>query len=316
MCCDNREQLLDQLNPTFLFTWKGTRLKDEARYHSHDFIEMAFILSGHGKYKIADRLYDVSEGDIIILNPGQKHQALCTDPANPTMEFFVGLCDVRFPDFPENYLPLHLKDLTSDPATQSPILHTSGELRQKLFKICTAMSVENDVCRSGRYIMLKSYLMQMLILLLREQSEPVKINTGCSFESTSKKYVVDQIVNYFEDHYSEKISLDQIAENMYLSPFYISRIFKSETGDTPIRHLINIRLEKQKNCWKTALTAASRKLQPKSAMMMSIISASCLKNDSECRRQRSVNYYDSFKNFSRNLSSLRIPVPCHSGIFY
>ena len=31
---------------------------------------------------------------------------------------------------------LHLKDLTSDPATQSPILHTSGELRQKLFKIC------------------------------------------------------------------------------------------------------------------------------------------------------------------------------------
>ena len=53
-------------------------------------------------------------------------------------------------------------------ATQSPILHTSGELRQKLFKICTAMSVENDVCRSGRYIMLKSYLMQMLILLLRE----------------------------------------------------------------------------------------------------------------------------------------------------
>ena len=71
MCCDNREQLLDQLNPTFLFTWKGTRLKDEARYHSHDFIEMAFILSGHGKYKIADRLYDVSEGDIIILNPAE-----------------------------------------------------------------------------------------------------------------------------------------------------------------------------------------------------------------------------------------------------
>ena len=43
MCCDNREELLDQLNPTFLFTWKGTRLKDEELYHSHDFIEMAFI---------------------------------------------------------------------------------------------------------------------------------------------------------------------------------------------------------------------------------------------------------------------------------
>lgn len=31
---------------------------------------------------------------------------------------------------------------------------------------------------------------------------------------------------------------------MYLSPFYISKIFKSETGDTPINHLIKIRMEK------------------------------------------------------------------------
>jgi AraC-like DNA-binding protein len=58
--------------------------------------------------------------------------------------------------------------------------------------------------------------------------------------------VVDQILSFFEDHYDEKISLDQIAENMYLSPFYISKIFKSETGDTPIRHLINIRLDRAK----------------------------------------------------------------------
>ena len=33
---------------------------------------------------------------------------------------------------------------------------------------------------------------------------------------------------------------------MYLSPFYISKIFKSETGDTPINRLIDIRLEKAK----------------------------------------------------------------------
>ena len=72
MCCDNREQLLDQLNPTFLFTWKGTRLKDEARYHSHDFIEMAFILSGHGKYKIVEG----TEEGRNILNVLAKHDYL------------------------------------------------------------------------------------------------------------------------------------------------------------------------------------------------------------------------------------------------
>lgn len=125
-------------------------------------------------------------------------------------------------------------------------MHTSGELRQKLFKLCSSMEAENAVCRQGRYFMLKSYLMQMILLVIREQCEPLERAKGYAFESVNKKYVVEQIVNYFDDHYNEKISLDQIAENMYLSPFYISKIFKSETGDTPIRHLINIRLEKAK----------------------------------------------------------------------
>ena len=92
--------------------------------------------------------------------------------------------------------------------------------------------------------MMKAYLMQLLVLLTREQAEPVSTYQSYSFETINKKYVVEQILNYFEDHYNEKVSLDRIAENMYLSPFYISKIFKSETGDTPIRHLINIRLEK------------------------------------------------------------------------
>lgn len=92
--------------------------------------------------------------------------------------------------------------------------------------------------------MMKAYLMQLLLLIIREQCEPMERPLGCAFESANRKYVVEQIMNYIEDHYSEKISLDQIAENMYLSPFYISRIFKSETGNAPIRYPINIRLEK------------------------------------------------------------------------
>lgn len=236
MCCEN--SILNDLNPTFLFIWTGTRTCDECSYHSHEnHIEMDFILSGKGKYYIDGTYYDVAEGDLILLNPGVKHQSLVVDNATPATEFFIGFSDVAFKGYPENYLPI---------GEQGFIIHTSGDLRQKLFKICTSMSAENTVCWEGRYFMLKSYLMQILLLLLREQTDPVEIKTGCSFDSTNKKYVVDQIVSYFEDHYADKISLDQIAENMYLSPFYISRIFKSETGDTPIRHLINIRLEKAK----------------------------------------------------------------------
>lgn len=239
-CKNNRCINIEELNPTFLFTWKGTRRKDkdEASFHSHDHLEMAFILSGEGKYRFDDEIVSVGEGDLLIINPGVKHQALaCPDVEVPTTEFFVGALDIRIPGLPENTLPV---------PDGGHILHTAGELRQKLFKMCSSMEAENAVCRQGRYFMMKAYLMQMILLVIREQCEPVERTKGYAFESVNKKYVVEQIVNYFDDHYSEKISLDQIAENMYLSPFYISRIFKSETGDAPIRHLINIRLEKAK----------------------------------------------------------------------
>lgn len=228
---------IEEMNPTFLFAWKGKRLWDEKNYHSHDHPELAYILSGEGKYRIDDVVYEVSEGDLLIFNPGTMHQALLGEGQNPTTEFFVGFMDVQFAGYAPNCVPM---------PEGVAVFHTKGELKQKLFKLCASIEAENAVCRQGRYFMLKSYLIQILLLIVREQTEPVEVKTGYSFESVNKKYVVEQIVNYFEDHYSEKISLDQIAENMYLSPFYISKIFKSETGEAPIRHLINIRLEKAK----------------------------------------------------------------------
>ena len=232
---DEAEIMLEDLNPTFLFTWKGRRRRDEKVYLCHDHLEIAFMMSGKGKYKINGKIYDVGEGDLIIFNPGTLHQCIVTDAENSLTEFFVGASDIQFKNLPENCLPLTENEM---------IIHTTGEFRQKIFKICASMEAENAVCWQGRYFMMKTYLMQMILLIVKQQMRPVEVKTGYSFESVNKKYVVEQIVNYFEDHYADKISLDQIAENMYLSPFYISKIFKSETGDTPIRHLINIRLEK------------------------------------------------------------------------
>ena len=236
MTAQKKDIVIEEMNPTFLFTWKGTRNKGDDQYHSHDFPELAFVLSGSGKYRIEGRLYSVGEGDVLILNPGVRHQALLDgESALPTTEFFVGFSDIQIKDMPRNYFPAPEGEY---------IIHTTGELRQKLFRICASMEAENAVCRQGRYFMLKSYLVQMLLLVIREQCTPVEAPGGYAFESVNKKYVVEQIINYFDDHYNEKISLDHIAENMYLSPFYISKIFKSETGDTPINHLIRVRMEK------------------------------------------------------------------------
>lgn len=228
---------MKEFDPTFLYFLKVTRTTDSPRYDSHDYAEIVFILSGEGKYHVGDQIYDTSEGDIILINQGVKHQSICCNPENPATEASIGFCDIQLENLGVNEMPI---------PKEGPVICTQGELRQKLFKIYTSVDVENAVYRVGKSFMLKSYLVQVLLLLLREQTEPVEIKTGYSFKSVNKKYIVEKIMEYFEDHYAEKISLDQIADNMYLSTVYISKIFKSETGNTPIRHLIDIRLDKAK----------------------------------------------------------------------
>lgn len=240
----DNEFLVDGLDPTFLFTWKGTRTNEVIEnYHAHDYIEIAYVMSGEGKYIIEGQNFDIKEGDLLVFNPGVHHQAVYDPKAEvKATEFFIGFIDVTLKAGMKNYIEV---------PQGGYIIHTTGELKQRIFKICSSMSAESAIKWQGRYYMLKAYLMQLLLLLVREQVEIPTPRKGYSFESVNKKYVVEQVVSYFEDHYSEKISLDTIAENTYMSPFYISRVFKSETGDTPIHHLIKIRLEKAMELLKT-----------------------------------------------------------------
>ncbi len=226
----------EELNPTFLFFWNGVRTKDEKDYHCHDNqIEISIIMDGQGQYRIDDVIYDVKLGDILIINPGVYHQALTIDDHTFT-ESFIGFTDVAFKNSSANHFILD----------GMPIIHTTGELQQKIFRLAKTIKQENAQLQPGRYFMMRSCLIQILLMLVRAQSKAATPKKGYAFESVNKLYIVEQIASYFEEHYAEKISLDQIASNMYLSPFYISKVFKSETGSTPIHYLIDIRLEHAK----------------------------------------------------------------------
>ena len=235
----SQEDMLLQagFDPTFLFTWKGIRTRSVKDYHAHEHLELCYVQSGRGCYRINDKIYEVQEGDLIILNAGTGHQALVRDEKETRMEFYVGLTDLHLDGMPPNCIPF--------PA-DSPVVHTSGDLRLKISKLCVSMEAEKAQNRCGRYYMMKAYAIQLLLLLLREREQTPKASAPgqYTFETVNRKEIVEKIIDYFEDHYADKISLDQIAGNMYLSPFYISRIFKAETGNTPIHYLIDIRMEK------------------------------------------------------------------------
>lgn len=60
------------------------------------------------------------------------------------------------------------------------------------------------------------------------------------------KNIIYQAIQYMNDNYAEKITLDDVAGHVYLSASYFSRIFREETGETFNAYLNYIRIEKSK----------------------------------------------------------------------
>lgn len=67
-----------------------------------------------------------------------------------------------------------------------------------------------------------------------------------------------QCMDYIEKHYREKIYLDEIAELLGISPSYLSRLFKSETGENIQDYLVRIRVDRAANLLRFSDESLSR----------------------------------------------------------
>ncbi|TLS51821.1 response regulator [Paenibacillus antri] len=61
-------------------------------------------------------------------------------------------------------------------------------------------------------------------------------------ESTNK--IIEGIKQMVEEHYDQDLSLEGIAEQVYLTPSYLSYLFKKETGQSLIRYITQVRMDK------------------------------------------------------------------------
>lgn len=228
----------EELNPTIFWCSRIRESRNEEEHVHPMNLELAFILSGNGQYKVDGKTYDVGHGDIIICNPGVKHQSIVMDHGNPTLEFICGFRDIHFAGMPRDSIIL---------PDGGALLKLPSKLSKDISRYCLDIIEENDSNQPGRYYIIKALVIRMLVLIFRAiKGEENSEQSAGNFDSYSKNYVVKKIIKYLNENYDKKISLDQIGGNMYLSPVYISKIFKENTGDSPINYLIKIRLEKAK----------------------------------------------------------------------
>lgn len=228
----------ENFNPQILYIVKvenRDEIKNISYSHSHDFIEMSIVLSGNSTYEINGSLHRVKEGDILVFNPGMYHKEMLSQGEEVT-ELHIGFNHILLKGLPEDCI-------LGEKATS--ILRLK-KYQNEFFHTCSEVLREQEKHDPISEIMLKALVVKLISIVLRETyfKNYIREVNRLSFESSEKSNVVDTIISYMQENYMKDISLDKLSKNMYLSPVYISKIFKEETGDSPINYLINIRLKK------------------------------------------------------------------------
>lgn len=73
-----------------------------------------------------------------------------------------------------------------------------------------------------------------------------KLQTRDDGKIENTKHAIHLVKQYIADHYNEEITLNQLADVVYLNPSYLSTIFKSKTGSGISKYIKTIRMEKAK----------------------------------------------------------------------
>ncbi|MCI9441650.1 MAG: response regulator [Ruminococcus sp.] len=70
------------------------------------------------------------------------------------------------------------------------------------------------------------------------------LESAAAQETDGKNKAIRTAKNYIEQHFQEGVTLDMVAEQIHMSPTYLSMLFKQEEGITYIRYLTRVRMEK------------------------------------------------------------------------
>ncbi|CAG9621285.1 bifunctional transcriptional activator/DNA repair enzyme AdaA [Sutcliffiella rhizosphaerae] len=63
-------------------------------------------------------------------------------------------------------------------------------------------------------------------------------------EHSPQVAIVKNVVTFLVNNYKQHLQLKDLAEEVGVSPFYLERVFKQETGETPRMYLEKIRIDK------------------------------------------------------------------------
>lgn len=194
--------------------------------HSHDYYVISLIERGHQSFTHKGTKYLTSAGGVILINPGAAHTGEAADeqgfemralyPSLALMETAAFELTGRHQAFP------FFKDVRVD--------HPWA--KDAIFSLHKAISQEASALEC------EARLLWTLARLIQRYAEARPGGQPLGQE----KEAVRRARRYMEEHFFGRITLNELAQEVALSPYYFLRVFRLEVGMPPYTYLESVRV--------------------------------------------------------------------------
>lgn len=199
-------------------------------FHIHNNYEIYIFLQGHVNYFVEQSCYQLKRGDILIFNNQEIHTV-------------VNLKNEVYERITIHFEPKWIRNLSTSqtdllacfqnrPKGVGNLSHMEDEeLATWLPIIEQLISCSNDPSY-GSDLLTQSYLVQLLVFVNQLYHNSAQSSSG------SIPVKVQPVLHYVDRHISEALTLDGIAEALSMDKFYLSHLFKKETGSTLFQYIV------------------------------------------------------------------------------
>jgi len=189
--------------------------------HRHaDLFQLDYFPDGKGMYRIEDSSCAITADTFYFVSPGRAHE-IRSSTAYPLINLTVKF---RHPYLNQEFLPLTIK-------VAPAVTGQMARLFRQVVSETVTDAVENKHIASLR-------LSELLVLLYQAYRE-----TQCSNINNA---LVLRVIRYLSAHFNTSLPLADLARVAGVSEEHLCRIFKKETGFSPLEFLQLLRLEHAK----------------------------------------------------------------------
>ena len=210
---------------------------DTVEVHHHDFYEVYYLLGGEVEYWVDGRIIRMLPGDLLLINPLELHRPIL-DQGSPVYErivlwinkeFLEGLCtgnsglNICF----DTAQPGHTHLIRTSATERTALTARLGELVREFY----SRDFGSDLSAHGLFL---QFMVQLNRMATRSQSQQE--------ETQSLSPLVQKVLEYITDHIQEDLSLEDIADQMFVSKYHLSHAFTREVGVSVYRYVMLRRL--------------------------------------------------------------------------